>query len=675
MQFNAQTSSSYIPSSSAQTAPSSSSPSNNSPGGRVGTNGKCQRKRSGCLTCRLRKKRCDEGKPSCGACSRLGLDCMGYESKRPVWMNKKEKVKDVTAQIKQTVNDTRAAKMRSHWANRAASASLTADGRSVVDTEEGINMSTRSENITDVKERIGMRSQAVGAGLSSDPLRSLEITDGNHFVLSGSTRIGHDTHFTLPSSAQTSYNPSDTMFSTQPTSPIIDPDILNLLGLAPTNESAQPYYPLYPQVPNTLWFPCPVNTQSEDMRYFHHYLTVILPLQYRFDNQPISDLVAPLALQHPGLLQALSSIAALHISRKRYPRSGNTTPSAINNYADPDDVFARTTLQATLKQLKSVPAADLGTDEFILAALTANSFNLFDGGEDKGWVETAELCRRCLTAVLYRSYGMDVPSSTSRMDVDIAGLMNRLGHLISPLMWVDILISLTQNKRSQFLPIYRVFLLDRYREQGKVSQLLRETVMGCDNTTRLALAETIALSEWKEKSLRTGSLSNRCLVEKADAIERLLDERRWREDHLFERNDTLTVHRMAMSNVFQHGVRVLLATVVDGCFPGVPDIVTAVQDTADALLALDKCDTQSGTDKLLIFPIVIAGCHAEHPALQRIFRQRFTRLGDEAAAFGNTSSALRLMEEVWRRRAAASNVEVQWRKVMFEMYEEGLLLI
>lgn len=34
-----------------------------------------QRSRNGCFTCRKRKKRCDEGKPVCNACTRLSLEC------------------------------------------------------------------------------------------------------------------------------------------------------------------------------------------------------------------------------------------------------------------------------------------------------------------------------------------------------------------------------------------------------------------------------------------------------------------------------------------------------------------------------------------------------------------------------------------------------------------------
>ncbi|KAH7369570.1 hypothetical protein BKA65DRAFT_544300 [Rhexocercosporidium sp. MPI-PUGE-AT-0058] len=41
--------------------------------------GKGTRTRSGCKTCRNRRKKCDEGRPICQVCSRLGIQCGGYE--------------------------------------------------------------------------------------------------------------------------------------------------------------------------------------------------------------------------------------------------------------------------------------------------------------------------------------------------------------------------------------------------------------------------------------------------------------------------------------------------------------------------------------------------------------------------------------------------------------------
>jgi len=87
------------------------------------------------------------------------------------------------------------------------------------------------------------------------------------------------------------------------------------------------------------------------------------------------------------------------------------------------------------------------------------------------------------------------------------------------------------------------------------------------DTKRLAIAETIALSEWKDKALEMGRLSIRELMERATAIELLLAQRRWRERHLFDSNDPLTLQRREFSNIFFHSARVLLAVTVNGCYP------------------------------------------------------------------------------------------------------------
>lgn len=47
------------------------------------------RTKTGCWTCRLRRKKCDENKPACSNCTSRNLECYGYDQK-PVWMLGKE---------------------------------------------------------------------------------------------------------------------------------------------------------------------------------------------------------------------------------------------------------------------------------------------------------------------------------------------------------------------------------------------------------------------------------------------------------------------------------------------------------------------------------------------------------------------------------------------------------
>ena len=41
----------------------------------------------GCWSCRARRKRCDGKTPRCNTCDRLGIDCAGFETIRPSWMD------------------------------------------------------------------------------------------------------------------------------------------------------------------------------------------------------------------------------------------------------------------------------------------------------------------------------------------------------------------------------------------------------------------------------------------------------------------------------------------------------------------------------------------------------------------------------------------------------------
>nr|RBQ88034.1 hypothetical protein FVER53263_13579 [Fusarium verticillioides] len=53
------------------------------------------RSRSGCLTCRIRKKKCDEKRPACGACRSRDLACYGFNVPPPPWIGNKASWKDV----------------------------------------------------------------------------------------------------------------------------------------------------------------------------------------------------------------------------------------------------------------------------------------------------------------------------------------------------------------------------------------------------------------------------------------------------------------------------------------------------------------------------------------------------------------------------------------------------
>ncbi|CAE6444901.1 unnamed protein product [Rhizoctonia solani] len=65
------------------------------------------RTKGGCLTCRIRRKKCDESREfsnGCETCARLHIECLGYSTKRPEWL-KGARVDDYKRKIKHFLAD------------------------------------------------------------------------------------------------------------------------------------------------------------------------------------------------------------------------------------------------------------------------------------------------------------------------------------------------------------------------------------------------------------------------------------------------------------------------------------------------------------------------------------------------------------------------------------------
>lgn len=74
---------------------------------------KSGRSKNGCWTCRLRRKKCPEERPSCSQCNRLGLPCDGYSIDRPKFMYEKASQLKKLNEIKEHTGKTR--KVRIAW--------------------------------------------------------------------------------------------------------------------------------------------------------------------------------------------------------------------------------------------------------------------------------------------------------------------------------------------------------------------------------------------------------------------------------------------------------------------------------------------------------------------------------------------------------------------------------
>ena len=288
------------------------------------------RAKTGCITCRLRKKRCDEGKPKCAACERLGIECLGYGVKRPKWLRDEHAAKRTKLEIKEKVSQRRKGKQRQSGENVP----------SVWDTEQGDEATWTS------------------------PVRE-----------TGGTKALATVH---PFSAPLNF--------------ITDPDLGDVWRILFGQQ--QPYVPQPTAGPSTL---------IPGQNYLHHYLNVVMPLQYRFTgSMSIGDLVAPLAMSRSEVLTSVSSLAALHLSVKRN-RTIDPTAFFETLGVDNDALVAVTSHRDAIERLRFISSSDFTAEDIIVSAMFAVSYHTFMGGTSKEWKEVLAISQRCLSAALASS--------------------------------------------------------------------------------------------------------------------------------------------------------------------------------------------------------------------------------------------------------------------------------
>jgi hypothetical protein len=144
--------------------------------------------------------------------------------------------------------------------------------------------------------------------------------------------------------------------------------------------------------------------------YLHHYINVVLPIQYRFGSRQLMDLIGPLAMTRKEVLTSAASLAALHLVAQRtqkplnLPTSWTAADEAIDDgTGDHDTLIAKSTHRRSIERLRFISSEDLTSEDVIVSALFAISFHLFSGGTSREWKEVMLTSQRCLSAALSAS--------------------------------------------------------------------------------------------------------------------------------------------------------------------------------------------------------------------------------------------------------------------------------
>ncbi|KAG1781711.1 fungal-specific transcription factor domain-containing protein [Suillus placidus] len=596
------------------------------------------RAKSGCYTCRIRRKKCDEQPNtdgSCQTCVRLRLQCLGFGAKRPEWLRASDKVVDLREKIKNFLAAQGMIKGHSGAGPRPndqepSILSLSADYASPSTSPQTPTLSISSDDrhprndylrgdtdarlpvMQDIDSPLDARENYPGVMLPAYPSPTTYTTS-----LETSSLLLAGTQSNLP-------RPHTSDFSA-------------------TYHASYPDYDDYTIIPSGYLLPQPVNYNNtinynsvnlnmQQYASLQHYMQHVLRIQYLHADGSIDKLIWKLIHSSDSAREAACLLADLH--RK-------STQGAIGFTAPANhDVYTR---------IQSAPVIP-ETEGDALASLCMVSYFLFSGGQGQ-WQAFLDSACEFSIKVLQRNHVAP--------DWALRSCSDSMRFIIKTSMWFDVLASATLIRRPKFLDILRSLYDPATAVNDGRPELSMMGVMGCENRIVLALAEIADLACWKDECRRAGRLSVPELVRRGQEIEAILKSTN-DPDHLPEYDTEKSRRRRLTSDVFCASALVYLHSVISGDHPQCPEIMSNITETVKCLRRAEDVSTARHVVRSVVFSICICGCLTDVPQYREYFLRRLQEQQTETV--GNCARVAQLMREVWSSRERGEPVD--WRVVM-----------
>ncbi|KAL1739337.1 fungal-specific transcription factor domain-containing protein, partial [Schizophyllum fasciatum] len=603
-------------------------------------------------TCRLRRKKCDEEpeEGQCKTCKRLGIECLGWGSKRPDWMRDKQAVEEYKANIKAQL--TRAGLIRGQPRGPRP------DGEERPARVSRHRLSTgHSPSSSATSEEFGLPNMPGDPRLLHAHLRSLTVPPLQALATSSTTR---------PSTPYDT-NPVAAMGPSQPTT-------------MTEFDFADPFRPVVAEgvpfdfdvhAPSPVQQPIPLfagqsSVQDEHVMYYFRHVRA---MKYFFSSNTAASITYSLIMQDPQgpVTNAICALASLHYTQMRVAQ-GLEAP-------DPD--LARSNARffqdeshfqlASAKQMRGHNEADA------IAALHLVSYAQLSGGATDwqpllaiacDWLRQTGLPKDDNPKLQYRDM-----SPTAKLAVRATLLMEVFASMSTGRApsFMALFQRLTSKTSS---PGYWAGQTPGAEAEGRSTGLGCDGLNGCPDDAVYGLAEVSALAQWKATEQARGSLSLRELMRKGDDIERRLrshfSDAPSPEDTLQDAQLAQLVAQTPVVNATS--VLLYLHTVLSGSHPGVHEIVSTVNRMIQLLHQLPV----SLYDRLLVFPIFLTGCLCADAAQRNFLKARLQTQGD-ASGLVDMAGIVVMMETVWHERDVNSR-SIDWQHVVRDSRLRVLLL-
>lgn len=590
-----------------------------------------------CWTCKLRRKKCDATKPTCRACESRDIPCYGFGD-RPEWMNGGEEERAELNKIKDAVKKNNKRKRTEMSRSK---------------TEEDQRKSQRTSVVND----------------------EIQPIDPKHDWNDGRSEVQESTHEFLEGET-----------------PLITPDESSKQTLSTT--------------------PTPSGTRflfghDREFELLMHYLDHVFALQFRFHSPSVASggrgwllwlLNDTLPLRHAAL-----SLGALHqhslLARSARGQRYHDTLNELNEHHNRALQELQIFLQSSYEDSIGAESGRKRRLQILACGVQLISFELFRGGTSQWQVHLDALATvvRSMAIIDSSSNGL----SPSQPDVYSPGdviqgygseiqphrLEDTAEHfLVGAVLWFDILSCASTNDAPRLHSESPRFLKDK---------IDLANIIGCQPWIALVIGDIATLSVWKADATVAGSLSFWTLFGRGDRLRRRLEDGisslRKSIDETFAElglshlgttgaylvltNPDLQQEaiKRAITLVFAYAAQVYLNTIISGADPKLDDVKNSVADTMNALQEMQYvCDAQAL--RSLIWPICIAGSMAGDVPTQSYFQSLIQGLGDEAHDFGNSATALKVMQKCWSSRIEGSPQFWDWVTAMEALGQRVLLV-
>ncbi|KAI5861773.1 PRO1 protein [Durotheca rogersii] len=619
-----------------------------------------RRSRTGCYTCRLRRKKCDEGTPMCTACKHLGLVC---EYKRPMWWSN---------------NDAR----RQH--------------------KDDIKMIIKRKKLSE------KASHSIQTSVSSPPSLSHSLPTSATFTdpLDRTRSASIDSHFNFNSPPHVSeygaYNPhilpshADFMFNMSPYEIDVKTERQMFVNDVPTlRESTVSTFSTYhtPPPPGSVLSSYPmdggewpeelchaslteealnyrffdfsnglatntsqvdIELEESDQRLLDHFIRFVLPtifpiLETNQHGSVGSDLILPALQNNKGYLHCCLMIAAQHLK------------AATNSQGEEIDNDIMRNRHATILALCEALNEDENHHQILEATLGLIFFQSCVGRYDDS-----------LPDIPWHQHFQAVQSLVEKLDLprlvsDEAEPLPQTPFNMTLTAWIDILGATMQGRAPSFAHAYR----EKHLSTTNPSLGLRE-LMGCDDHVMYLISEIACLEALKKEGMDDITLCQH--VHSLGGQIGLTETHDCGPKMPFNANGSLSPKQLSknITSAFRLAARIYLCSLVPGFSPSQDSCVGLVEKLTTVLHFIPS--GPGGFDRSLAWVYLIGGSvSGMNSSFRQFFHERIAQLGD-AASYGSFGGVVTLLHEVWQQAdnsqpspSANGSTEapyVSWRDVM-----------